>query len=65
MDRLTRDQHDASDALVRRMYHRTMSGWVTDLLQRRGHVAWAGHDVVADYRDHDWHRLYGGSILDD
>ncbi len=65
MNRVPRDVHDPTDAWARGMYHRTMAVWLTDLLQRRGTVSWPSEGPVTDYRDHDWRRLYRGSILDD
>lgn len=54
-----------ADTTVRRMYHRMVSHWVSDLLQCPPQVTWTAPDPVDDYRNRDWKQLYAGSVLDD
>ena len=53
------------DLKVRTMYHRTLAGWVLDLLNRPAELMWRGPDPIGDFHDRDWRRLYTGDILDD
>lgn len=59
----------AADDRTRKMFGRAMALWAGDLLRTPPHANWrrpsAHEDALADYRDHDWRRLYVGSVLDD
>ena len=52
---------------ARTMYGRMLSLWASDLLLHPPSLAWSDEITDADraYRDHDWQRLYSGSVLDD
>ena len=49
----------------RRFYLTMVSCWAFDLICHPPTITWPDQDPESDFRDHNWRRLYIGSILDD
>ncbi len=58
-------EESAADDPIVRMYRRTLSHWVSDLLHCRPIVRWRKPGLTGDYRNRDWYQFYSGSVLDD
>jgi len=50
---------------VKLLYRRAIAGWAHALLSPSPRAVWRDPLPQDDYRDRDWRRMYGGSILDD
>ncbi len=65
MPRIAQDRDLLGDEAARQAYLRMMAGWIGDLMRLPASATWGQPDPQADFRDHNWQRLYTGSILDD
>ena len=56
----------ASDG-ARKMYGKMLSCWASDLISHPPRIDWQEQATDAElaYQNHDWRRLYTGSVLDD